>query len=145
MAVGETTGPSPALSVCTCVSVTLNGAFTLTLGAVVSVDPVTATLPVTPERVHSGVPPPAAGAVGQVLAGVAVPAVGDGLASVVAGAALTSVVEDVDDVLADDVSLPDPHAVTIRANDAAQVASATEEDIRGRFTVVTLQLTVIDR
>ena len=56
MAVSATTGPSPACSVCTWVSVTLNGASTLTCGAVVSVDPVTATLPVIPGSDQSGVP-----------------------------------------------------------------------------------------
>ena len=56
MAVGATTGPSPGLRVCTWVSVTLNGASTLTTGAAESVDPVTETLPVAPVSVHSGAP-----------------------------------------------------------------------------------------
>jgi hypothetical protein len=69
----ETTGPSPACSVCTCVSVTLNGVVTFTRGAVVSVDPVTATLPVVPANVQSGVPPFGGAAVGQEPAAAAVP------------------------------------------------------------------------
>jgi hypothetical protein len=68
-----TTGPFPARSVCTWVWVTLNGAVTTTLGAVVSVDPVTATLPVVPASVQSGVPPFGGAAVGQEPAAVAVP------------------------------------------------------------------------
>jgi hypothetical protein len=100
----------------------------LTLGAVVSVDPVTATLPVAPGSVHSGVPPPCGAAVGHVPAAVAVSVV---------DAVLTSTVEDVsaDDVRADDVSVSEPHAVTIRMKDAAHPANATEEDIREKFTV----------
>lgn len=68
----DTTGPSPARKVCTWVSVTLNGATTLMTGAAVSVDPVTATLPVAPVRVHSGVPALVGAAVGQAPAAVAV-------------------------------------------------------------------------
>src|ERR1700730_13495503 len=69
----ETTGPSPACSVCTWVWVTLNGVVTFTRGAVVSVDPVTATLPVVPASVQSGVPPFGGAAVGHEPAAVAVP------------------------------------------------------------------------
>lgn len=69
----ETTGPSPACSVCTWVWVTLNGVVTLTRGAVVSVDPVTATLPVVPARVQSGAPPLCGAAVGHDPAAFAVP------------------------------------------------------------------------
>ena len=68
-----TTGPSPACSVCTWVWVTLNGAVTVTRGAVVSVAPVTAILPVVPASVQSGVPPLGGAAVGQVPAAFAVP------------------------------------------------------------------------
>ena len=68
-----TTGPSPARSVCTWVWVTLNGAVTFTSGAVVSVDPVTATLPVVPDSVQSGVAPFGGAAVGHDSAAVAVP------------------------------------------------------------------------
>lgn len=69
---GETTGPSPARSVCTWVWSTANGAVTFTRGAFVSVDPVTATLPVLPANVQSGVPPFCGAAVGQEPAAVAV-------------------------------------------------------------------------
>ena len=69
----ETTGPSPACSVCTWVWVTLNGVVTFTRGAVVSVDPVTATLPVVPASVQSGAPPFGGAAVGHEPAAVAVP------------------------------------------------------------------------
>lgn len=68
-----TTGPSPLCSVCTCVWVTLNGVVTFTSGAVVSVDPVTATLPVVPDSVQSGVPPFGGAAVGHEPAAAAVP------------------------------------------------------------------------
>ncbi|GAB1813346.1 hypothetical protein MUNTM_23850 [Mycobacterium sp. MUNTM1] len=70
----DTTGPSPACSVCTWVWLTLNGAVTFTSGAVVSVDPVTATLPVVPLSVQSGVAPFCGAAVGHEPAAVAVPA-----------------------------------------------------------------------
>ena len=69
----ETTGPFPACRVCTWVWVTLNGAVTVTPGAVVSVDPVTAMLPVLPASVQSGVPPFCGAAVGHVPAAVALP------------------------------------------------------------------------
>lgn len=68
-----TTGPSPACNVCTWVWVTLNGAVTFTSGAAVSVAPVTATLPVVPLSVQSGVPPFCGAAVGHDPAAVAVP------------------------------------------------------------------------
>ena len=57
---------------CTWVSVTLNGACTSMRGAVVSVDPVTATLPVAPGSVHSAVPPLVGAAGGHGLGSVAV-------------------------------------------------------------------------
>lgn len=50
---------------CTWVWVTLNGVVTSTRGAADAVDPVTATLPVAPSSVHSGVPPAAEAAVGR--------------------------------------------------------------------------------
>src|ERR1700744_3005114 len=68
-----TTGPFPACSVCTWVWVTLNGVTTLMRGAVASVEPVTATLPVVPVSVHSGAPPFCGAAVGHDPAAVAVP------------------------------------------------------------------------
>ena len=122
-----TTGPSPACRVCTWVSVTLNGASTLTSGAVVSVDPVTATLPVAPGSVHSGVPPFSGAAVGHALAAVAVSVTEDATTSATEG------------VLADEGSVSEPHAASVMTNDAAQATSATEEDTREEFTVVTLQ------
>ena len=87
----------------------------------------TATLPVAPGRVHSGVPPFAGAAVGHVLAAVAVAVTGD---------ALTSAGED---GLGDEASVSEPHAAIVKANDVAQAASATKEDIREKFTGVTLQ------
>jgi hypothetical protein len=132
--VGATTGPSPACSVCTSVCVTLNGAVTSTRGAVVSVEPVTATLPVVPVSVHSGVPPLPGAAVGQALFAVA-GSVGAGVtASVKAG-----VVADPEDVLADGVVLSELHAPSVMMADAAQTTSATDEYKRKEFTVVTLQ------
>jgi hypothetical protein len=110
------------------------------LGAVVSVDPMTATLPVAPGRVHSGAPPLVGAAVGQVLA-----AAGVSLAEGAVNTSLAEAVGDADDVVVDDVSLPEPHAATNTTNDAAQAASTTEEDRRGRFTPVTLQPTVTGR
>ena len=49
---------------------------------------------------------------------------------------------DTEDVVVDDddVSVSDPHAASVRINDAEQATSATEEDTREKFTVVTLQL-----
>ena len=126
MAVSATTGPSPACSVCTWVSVTPNGALTSTSGAAVAVAPVTATLPVAPASVHPGVPPVAGAAVGQ-LASVAV--------SVMEGGSNTSETEGELDVA---VSVSDPQAASKMANDAAHATSATG-DVREKFTVATLQ------
>ena len=121
----ETIGPSPALRVWTCVSVTLNGAVTVTLGAVVSVDPVTATLPVVPDVVHSGVPAFCGAAVGHVLAAGA---------DVATGATAGLLADEADDV--DAVGLSDPHAERDRTKDAAQAASTAKEHVREAFTVV---------
>jgi hypothetical protein len=137
--VGETTGPSPACSVCTWVSVTLNGVSTLTFGAAVSVEPVTATLPVVPSSVHSGVPPPGGAAVGHVLAAA-------GVAGVWAGA-WVSVIENgsagaTEDVLVEDEAAEpesEPHAASVVTSNVAPAASVTDEDTREKFTVVTLQ------
>lgn len=126
MAVSATTGPSPACSVCTWVSVTLNGASTLTCGAVVSVDPVTATLPVVPGSDQSGVPPFCGAVVGHAPTGVGI--------SVAEGPTISAT----EGVPADDVSASEPHAASVITNDAAQPTSATEEDTR-EFTVVTLE------
>jgi hypothetical protein len=120
--------------VCTAVSVTLNGDVTVTRGAAVSVEPVTATLPVAPLRVHSGVPPSPGAWVGQLLSGVAGwPGAGD-TASVKAGALV-----DVEDVSFDEAGLSELHAASVRAVDAAQTMSPTEEYVRKEFTLVTLQ------
>jgi hypothetical protein len=131
--VGATTGPSPPCSVCTSVRVTLNGAVTSTRGAAVSVEPVTATLPVAPVSVHSGVPPLPGAAVGQALSAVAGPVEAGDTASVKAG-----VPADPEDVLADGVVLSELQAASVMTADAAQATSATEEYTREKFTVVTL-------
>jgi hypothetical protein len=96
------------------------------------VDPVTATLPVDPGSVHSGVPPFSRAVVGQLLAAVA---------GSVAGDVTTSATEGVlvDEVLVDEVSVSEPHEASAMTNAAAQAASATGEDTREEFTVVTLQ------
>lgn len=130
---GATTGPSPACNVCTSVCVTLNGAVTLTRGAAVSVEPVTATLPVAPVSVHSGVPPLPGAAVGQVLFAVAGSVEAGLTASVKAGA-----LDGPEDVPADGVVLSGLHAAKVMTADAAQTTRATEEYPREEFTVVTL-------
>lgn len=114
MARSPTIGPDPAWSVCTWVSATLNGAVTLTLGAAVSVEPETATFPVLPASVHSGVPAPCGAAVGHPL--------------VVAGGSAG----------ADLASVSEPHATSVTTNEAAQAASATDGYTREEFTVATL-------
>jgi hypothetical protein len=101
--------------------VTLNGAVTLTSGAAVSVEPVTATLPVAPVSVHSGVPPSPGAAVGQVAAAVA-GSVGPGVIAPVIAGALAA-----EDVLADGVVLSELHAASVMTADAAQATSVTEE------------------
>jgi hypothetical protein len=92
------------------------------------VDPVTATLPVAPDSVHSGVPPLAGGAVGHALASVAVSAMEGGVNT-----------SETEDELAAGGSASEPHAASVITNDAAQATSATEEGTREEFTVVTLQ------
>jgi len=84
---------------------------------VVAVDPMTATLPVAPGSVHSGVAP---------LGG---PAVGQGLAGAVTDDDTLST------ELADDVSVFEPHAESITVSDAAQAARATDFEARDEFTV----------
>ena len=98
-----------------------------------SVEPVTATLPVAPVSVHSGVAPLPVGAVGQVLSAVAVSA-GAGVTPAAPAGALA----DPADVLADGVVLSELHAASVVTADAAQATSATEAFIRNEFTVVTL-------
>jgi hypothetical protein len=92
------------------------------------VDPVTATLPVAPDSVHSGVPPLAGAAVGHELASVAVSAIEGGVNT-----------SETEDELAAGGYVSEPHAASVITNDAAQATSAMEEATRGEFTVVTLQ------
>ena len=89
---------------------------------------VTATLPVAPDSVHSGVPAAAGIADGQVLASVAV--------CLMEGGVNTSAAED---ELAAGGFVSEPHAASVRTNDAAQAMSATVIGTRDEFTVVTLQ------
>jgi hypothetical protein len=114
--------------------VTLNGDVTVTRGAAVSVEPVTAMLPVAPLRVHSGVPPSPGAWVGQLLPAVAGWLGAGDTASVKAGALL-----ETECVLGDEAGLSELHAASVRAADAAQATSPTEEYVRKEFTVVTLQ------
>jgi hypothetical protein len=88
------------------------------------VDPVTATLPVVPDSVHSGVPPFAGAAIGHGLASVDV--------STSEGGENTSETEDVG---VDEVSVSEPHAASVMTSDAAQATSETEEETRDEFTV----------
>ena len=88
-------------------------------------DPVTATLPVVPDSVHSGVPPFAGAAIGHGLASVDV--------STIEGGENTSETEE--EVGVDEVSASDPHAASVMTSDAAQATSATEEETRDEFTV----------
>ncbi len=124
---------------CTAVSVTLNGVVTVTRGAAVSVEPVTATLPVAPLRVHSGVPPAPGAWVGQLLSAVAGWLGAGDTASVKAGALVVA-----EDVLGEEAGLSELHAANDMAADAAQTTSPTEEYVRKEFTVVTLQPRVSD-
>ena len=105
---------------------TLNGASTSICGAVVSVAPVTPTLPVAPGRVQSAVPPFSGAPVGHAPAAGAVSVTEGVTASATEGA------------LADEVSVSEPHAASVMTSDAAQATSATEGDTREQFTVVTL-------
>jgi hypothetical protein len=116
--------------VCTAVSVTPNGCVTVISGAAVSVEPVTATLPVAPLSVHSGVPPLPGAWVGQPLSAVA----GGDSAAVIAGAAGRDV------ELGDEAGLSELHAAMAKTAHAAHAASPTEEHVREKFTIVTLPL-----
>ena len=131
---GATTAPSPACSVCTAVSVTLKGCVTVINGAALSVEPVTATLPVAPLRVQSGVPPSPGAWVGQLLSAVAGWVEAGDTASVKAGALV-----EAEDVPGDEVGLSELHAASVMTADTAQKTSPTEEYVREEFTVVTLQ------
>jgi hypothetical protein len=116
--------------VCTSVSVTLNGVVTVTRGAAVSVEPVTATLPVAPVSVHSGATPSAGAAVGQPLSAVAGSLEGGGVTVSLSAGPLA----DVEDVLAEVVVLSELHAASI----ATLSASGTQEYVRKKFTADTL-------
>jgi hypothetical protein len=116
--------------VCTSVSVTLNGVVTLTRGAAVSVEPVTATLPVAPVSVHSGATPSAGADVGQPLSAVAGAVEGGGVTVSLSAGPLG----DVEDVLVEVVVLSELHAASI----ATPSASATQEYQRKKFTADTL-------
>ncbi|GAY16870.1 hypothetical protein MSZK_35960 [Mycobacterium sp. shizuoka-1] len=108
-------------------AVTLNGAVTVTTGAEVSVDPVTATAPVAPGSVHSGVPAFAGGAVGHVPSGPA------------AWVTVEATAGPVADGLADGALLSEPQAATVTAIEVTHAASATAEGRREKVTVATLQ------
>lgn len=105
----------------------------MTRGAVVSVEPVTSTLPVAPVSVHSGVPPLPGAAVGQVPPAVAASVEGGVAASVTEG-----VPADAEDVLADGPVFSELHAASVITAEAAQPTSATDEYTRKDFTAVTL-------
>lgn len=97
----------------------------------VSVDPVTATLPVAPLSVHSG-EPACPSAVGQVRAAAV-----EELSRAVAGDGEV-VTSGAWVVLAAAGLSSEPQAVRATASDAAQAVRATEEDTREKFTGVTL-------
>jgi hypothetical protein len=99
------------------------------------VDPVTATLPVAPGSVHSGVPPAAGAAVGHVLAAIGASGTEEDPSGWVTEDVLASAAED---VVADDVSLSEPQAASMMTSDAADATSAMG-DVREKFTVATLQ------
>jgi hypothetical protein len=119
----DTTGPSPACNVCTWVWLTLSGAVTFTSGAVVSVDPVIATLPVVPLSVQSGVPPFCGAALGHEPAAVAVPTP----ASVIAVAA-TEAASTTEEYIRDDFT-----AVTLQPRDAPLTGSVASAPAGARF------------
>lgn len=112
---------------------TLNGPSTVTEGAAVSVDPMTAMLPVAPDSVHSGVPPAGAGVLGQ-PSDVAV-----GWTAGALGGLNTS--EAVDE-LAAGASASELQAAKVVAAAAAQAAMVTREGRRVTFTPVTLPAAV---
>ncbi|GAB7071020.1 hypothetical protein JCM12141A_53090 [Mycolicibacterium hodleri] len=108
---------------------TLNGLDTVTSGAAESVDPVTATLPVAPGNVHSGVPPAAGAADGHDSAA------GDWPGAATADEVLLAAVDDEPG----SASASEPHAASIMTSGAAHATNATERDARVEFTVATLQ------
>ena len=105
------------MSVWTWVSVTLNGASTLTTGAAVSVDPVTETLPVAPARVHSGAAALWGATDGHERDAVAM------VDSATEGVAASATEDELDD---DAVLASEPHPASDMAIAAAQAPSATE-------------------
>jgi hypothetical protein len=107
---------------------------TVTRGAAVSVEPVTATLPVAPLRVHSGAPPSPGAWVGQALSAVAGWGEAGDTASVKAGALV-----EAEDLSFDEAGLSELHAASVMTADAAQTTRPTEEYVRKEFTVATLQ------
>jgi hypothetical protein len=111
--------------------VTVKGCVTVINGAALSVEPVTATLPVAPLSVQSGVPLSPGAWVGQLLSAVAGGGDAGDMAWVKAGA--------VEDVSFDDAGLSELHAASVMTADAAQTTMPTEEYVREKFTVVTLQ------
>jgi hypothetical protein len=102
-------------------------------GAALSVEPVTATLPVAPLRVQSGVPPSPGAWVGQLVSAVA----GGGGAGDIAWVKAGALVEG-EDVLGDGACLSELHPASVMTADAAQTTSPSEEYVREEFTVVTL-------
>jgi hypothetical protein len=108
--------------------VTLNGAVTVTTGAAVSVDPVTATLPVVPGSVHSGVATLAGAAVGHWLSA---PGTEVETRSGVE-------VDDTGDDAGDDVFEPEPHAASVTTSAAADAVNAIQAELRDVFTPPTL-------
>jgi hypothetical protein len=106
-------------------------------GAAVSVEPVTATLPVAPGSVHSGVPLSTWAAVGHVLAAAGVGGAAGRWVWVTEKGSAAEVL--VDDELDDELSVSELHAASVVTSNAPLAASTTEEDRREKITVVTLQ------
>jgi hypothetical protein len=102
----------------------------LTIGATVSVDPVTATLPVVPGSVHSGVPPVAGTADGHDEVFVTVV----GLGSATTDELLAATEEE-----SGEAPASEPQAASNMTSDAVHATNATEADVRDEFTVATLQ------
>lgn len=99
----------------------MKGLVTSILGAAVAVDPVTATLPLLPDNVHSAAASLPGAAVGQ-----APPAAG------VTGADVTSADVPAEEV--DELSGLGVQALRPRTRDAAQATKATGDDMREEFT-----------
>jgi hypothetical protein len=99
----------------------VKGLVTSILGAAVAVDPVTATLPLLPDNVHSAAASLAGAAVGQ-----APPAAG------MTGADVTSADVPAEEV--DELSGLEVQALRPRTRDAAQATKATGDVMREEFT-----------